>query len=917
MRREKIARNAGIVVAVTFICLAVFWVLSVSDVMGKFVPEEPYVTGAPESMSSIVVTNVGKNWQGEEGTGVKPCSTMVPTCAGKKGTETNPFVILEVVADKAQQQMTYLAADDDSTKPMDIMKMGIDLARNSDGGRSYVPGSSAIMQQDNLKSVGQWFCNYEYEVHKIGGDGDTEKIHYVDITKLYSLEITSDDLEKENISGEDFAKQYNTGITKKFSRDVYDVKSLSEKYPNFFEKDNEGKEIRKIAKEDNNNWDVSYERKILKEAVSETYQGKGFIVAVEPGKGDFGFASEEDCKNWVFTKTGTKADRWIYLESEEEIVKRLGQECVSAHNSWQAEICGDNFYNNNAGIPWQPTSNLYTKYNESEDITGLYMSLSNYGWYTCRYDIEPEIAKDVYSFNYWGIRNNNILKRQLFIFKNQKEYDDFHMQVITMSPSELNAMAKDDTDETADLIERADMFYIGGYDDATNGIENIYKMYYKYVKEKPDYEYDPDKVANFIDDDLEWDLCYKLIYRLCNNKNLPLVMTNTVGKLAKEGTEEIPMYQDPVHQNVSRRASLSNLSKLYIIATQFDLTAKKSEDEGYIRTFYDDILTTGKIEKIALGEKAKNTTDSPAQYTGYYERPKLAVSDALTEDSKKKCYYLWNTLTFYPEGLEYLWKPDNETQVTIDDDAINAFVSYGYMRSYFSVNDPSNLFSGGEQATRVSGSDGVAGNVAIPVNGVNGGYSTLLGFTESADVTNGAMNVAYLIMNNRPESINPQIVKVMRQKKEYVKMADNAVLLDRSTQDSFGDQKSYIKVQIHSNNNGEAGLVTKITLKNADGQKAPVGSALKLYKTKQCVTDDQQPECDPETYGSYTGYNIPTTDTLIAYVPYSLKQWADGYNIIEFETIGRIYSQRKKKIITGLPVKTEINIGERTLFNLE
>lgn len=898
----------------TVVLVVVVSIFITNDVFGRFTPEEPYVTGEPESMSDIVVTNVGKNWQGEEGTGVKPCSTMVPTCAGKKGTESNPFVVLEVIADEAQQQMTYLAADDDSSKPMDIMKIGIDIANSK--GKTYW-NTATTMQRDDLKSVGQWFCNYEYEVHKIGGDGDMEKLHYVDIAKLYSLEITSDDLKKEKISEEEFSQQFNAGKTEiSGNYKVYDVKSLSKKYPELFEEDKEGKEIRKIAKEDNHNWEVSYERKIVKEAVSETYRGKGFILAVEPGKGDFGFASEEDCKNWIFTKTGTKADRWVYVESEEEIAEKCGQECVSAHNSWQAEICGDNFYDNNAGMAWQPTSNLYTKYNESEDITGLYMSLSNYG-YTCRYDIEPEIAKDVYSFNYWGIRNNNILKRQLFIFKNQKEYDDFHMQVITASPSELNALAKDDTDETADLVERADMFYLGGYDDATNGIENVYKMYYKYVKEKSDYEYDPEKVANFIDDDLEWDLCYKLIYRLCNNKNLPLVMTNTVGKLAKEGTEEISMYQDPVHKNVSRMASLSNLSKLYIIATQFDLTAKKSEDEGYIRTFYDDILITGKIEKIALGEKAKNGNDSPAHYTGYYERPKLAVSDALTEESKKKCYYLWNTLTFYPEALEYLWRADNEAQVTIDDDAINAFVSYGYMRSYFAVNDASNLFSGGEQATRVSGSDGYVGNVAIPVNGVNGGYSTLLGFTESADVANTAMNTAFLIMNNRPETINPQVVKVMRQKKEYVKMADNAVLLDQSASDSFGSKKSYIKVQIHANNNDEPGLVTKITLKNADGEKAPVDSALKLYKTKQCVTDANQPECDKKEYGSNSGYNIPVTDTVIAYVPYSLKQWADGYNIIEFETIGRIYSQRKKKIITGLPVKTDINIGERTLFNLE
>lgn len=868
-----------------------------TDVFGMFTPQEPYVTGEAESMSSVVVTDVGKNWQGEMGTGVKPCADEVPTCSGKKGSKTNPFVILEVLADPAQQQMTYLAAEDDSQAPLDIMQIGIDMALQTDN--SYVPGSSRYMQRDHLKGVGQWFANWEYEVKTIGGNGKTEKIHYVDLGKLYSLKITSDDLKNAGISEEEFANQYNLGKKQKFSRDLYDIPSLIKKYPALFEKDDDGKEIRSIAKEDINNWGTSFERKVVKEAVSEKYNGKGFILAVEPGKGEFGFASEEDCKNWRFTKTGTNADRWIYVENEEDIP----EEYKTAYDTNDARLYSNGFYYNSKQIGWTQPQELYTKYNESADITGLYMKLAENNWITCQYDIEPEETKDVYTFDYYGISNNNILKRQLFIFKTQKEYDDFHMQVISMTPSELNALAKKDTDETADMIERADMFYIGGYDASTNNIKNIYKLYYEYVLGQTDY--DTKEIASLADDDLEWDLCYKLIYRLCNNKNLPLVMTNVPGKLADEGTATIPMYQNETYPNVSRRAALSNFAKLYIITTQFDLTARKSEDESFVRTFYDDILLPGKLQKIALTDGAKNKTDSPAQYTGYYERPKVIDSDDVTE--REKCYYLWNTLTFFPEALENLWY--NQTQMTIN---VDDFVAYGYMRSYFDVDAPSNLFSSGSEATKVNGSDGEVGNVTIPYNANNGGYSTLLGNTESSFVTDTTMNTAFLIMNNRPEVINPQVVKVMKQKKEYVKMSDTAVLLDYSSDNSFGEKKSYIKVQIHNNNNGEAGLVTKVTLKNSDGEKAPVDASLKLYSSKEGIQ-----ECEKVTYGSYSGYKIPETDTLIAYVPYSLQQWADGYNVIEFETIGRIYSQKKKKILTGLPVTTSVSIGERTLFNLE
>mgnify|MGYP001070614069 CR=1 FL=1 len=47
------------------------------------------------------------------------------------------------------------------------------------------------------------------------------------------------------------------------------------------------------------------------------------------------------------------------------------------------------------------------------------------------------------------------------------------------------------------------------------------------------------------------------------------------------------------------------------------------------------------------------------------------------------------------------------------------------------------------------------------------------------------------------------------------------------------------------------------------------------------------------------------------------KEHFTNYNIIEFETVGRTYSERKKKTIMGSPVTSQITIGERTLFSLE
>ena len=821
---------------------------------GMFSPKEPYVKGKSDSIALDSVTDEGKNWIGEMGTGAKPATLDVPTCEGKKGTKDNPFVILEIVADKAQQQMGYLAMDENETKPLDVLQYGIDTAAEQK--RSYVPGSSSIMGQDNLKEIGQWFCNWDYSVYKIGKKAEKESIPYTEIAKLYQVEITSKDLEKAGVSTEAFDEQLQKGKTQKFSREVYDVPALIKKYPDFFEKDSYKNTIRKPAKEDINNWSVKKKMEVVK---------------------------EEDLPEGVLER----------------------------YTNRTAQIGQYGFWNNETNIGWTSPSELYNYDNnqngkEASALTGMMLKLSDNSNLTSKYVKSPQETKEVYTFSYYGLKNNNVLKRQLFHFTTQEAYDDFHMQVICMTPSELNAIGKKDTKEKVDMIERADMFYLGSYDSETNNIANVYKLYYKYVENQKDYQYDSSKVAEFMDEDLDWNLCFKLIYRLCNNKNLPLVTTNRLGNLEKYGTADVKMYQSKKTPNVTRKATLNNLAKLYIIASQFDLTAKKEEDESYIRTFYDDILMTGKLEQIALNETAKTDAKTPADNTGYYVRPKTIETDDLTE--KQKCYYLWNPLTFYPEAdeMDALWSTDSQCNINVD-----KFVSYGYNRSYFDVNDASNIFTSSKMGMKAKGSDGEHGNVAIPQNANNENYSTLLGNTENADVLNVAMDTAFQIMNNRPETVNNLVVKALKQAKKYVKLADDSVLIDYSSDRSYTSETSYLKVQIHDNNNTEDGLVTKISLKNESGETAP-GSNLILYTTKDMTT-----ACEKTTYSGKTGYQVKTSAPLTAYIPYSIKDWAKGYNIIEFETVGRTYSEHKKKTIMGSPVTSQITIGERTLFSLE
>ena len=368
---------------------------------GMFSPKEPYVKGEPDSIALDSVTDEGKNWIGEMGTGAKPAISDVPTCEGKKGTKDNPFVILEIVADKAQQQMGYLAMDENETKPLDILQYGIDTAAEQK--RSYVPGSSSIMGQDNLKEIGQWFCNWKYSVYKIGKKAEKESIPYTEIAKLYNVEITSNDLEKAGVSTEAFDEQLQKGKTQKFNREVYDVPALIKKYPDFFEKDSDKNTIRKPAKEDINNWSVKKKTEVVKEAEEEIYKKTGYLVAVEPGKGEFGFASESDASNFIFTKTGTDADRWIYVEKEEDLPEGV----LERYTNRTAQIGQYGFWNNETNIGWtDSTSELYNYDNnqngkEASALTGMMLKLSDNSNLTSKYEVPAGDKGSLYFFLLW------------------------------------------------------------------------------------------------------------------------------------------------------------------------------------------------------------------------------------------------------------------------------------------------------------------------------------------------------------------------------------------------------------------------------------------------------------------------------------------------------------------------------------
>lgn len=912
MRKRKAGKYIGVVFAFTVICTAAFWALSAGNVLGKFVPEEPYVTGQPES-ASVVVTSEGKTQKGGLGSGAEPCSSEVPTAVGQKGSETNPFVLLEIVPEKAMQQFTYLCGDVDSGMPeeLDAMKIGIEACKSSD--KSFVDDDQNKrfdFQNDKFfeNNFGRWFKDNRYSVYKIGSKTEKEEIPFAELAKLYSYKITNKDLEKAGIDVEKFREDYEA--------DKKEIGKLIDKYPEFFVKDG-GLRLRDIAKEDSRNWDVNYEKKVVDEGEFTSYTNKtgGYLLAVEPGEGDFGFASEEDCKNWIFTKTGTAADRWKYVENKDDLPEKA-KEGIGQYGFW----------NNDTGIGWTNTSQLYD-YNEKSDITGIYMDFTKV--YDNNFAIKyytrlPEIEEH-YTIDYYGLKTNEILKRALFTFKDEDDFNDFHMKVICMTPSELNELAKKDTDETLDMIERADMYSfqtIGPEGKAVNETQFFYELYHKRILGDKDYVFDADKAVRFYENDLEWDLITKILMRESENQNLPLVFNQMVGKMAETGvtqdgnvqethmyvTEGIEGQPETRRMDVHEAGNLNNITKLYLISIQFDLLAKKDKT-GMERTFTEDILPY--IMKISLGDqKPKGAVKGTATTTGYYSRQLCGcLEDNWSQEKKERSYYLWNRYTFFPPGLKVnLYRCREEKDF---------YVMQGYLPTYFNTN--ANPFMDGDTQSHQSGSDGNDEKnttiISDPSNSNTNHSSLLANKGDEGVLASNVFEVLFQIINGQSEDVENLTVSVIKQKRLYEKISDDAVLIDYSSEAKYKTDKTlYLKLEV-SNMNNEAGIIKEINFLNDSGEKITLDM-------KEAMDENANPLKKENVYTSQGtsplyGYRVPENGKLTFFIPYSLHDWQSGYKTVELITRARMYFEKKKRFITGKEIPHEISIGERTLFNLE
>lgn len=938
MKKNIFHKYVGLTLGLTVLCTVGLLAGTVYNVFGQFTPKKPYVNQVEEegdtkgdplpdglTSSLITVTAEGGNQKGSIGSGKKPCSEEVPVAKAnaQKGTKENPFVILEIVPDHAQQQMIYLNTDN-PYYPLDLVQIGMDACDRKGTNENFVDNQNLGGYYDLPTAIGQWFCNYQYNVYKVGTEEEQETVPLVEVDKkLYRIEITNEDIEEAGYDFSTFQKDYKDH---QYSGRIQTIQFFMETYPKLFE--NTG--IKKKVLQNYKNWQMSYQKKVLQEGVSNSYSKEGYLVAVEPGQGDFGFASEGDCSEWILTKTGTDADRWKYYKDESEVPA----EYLAKYNANPGGgIWGSDFYYYTSdgtkvtSTGWGGTKTLFEAQSDP-DFTGTMMKLGDNGNITITLFESPEEAEHTYTFDYAGLKGNDILKRSLFTFKDQEECDNFVMETIAMTPAELNEIAEKDTPETLDMIERADMFYVGSYTKSTDNIANVYETYYRFIKNDADYsypksdteEYENFEVATFADNDLDWSLVYKILDRLCTNVNLPLMMTQNLGKMINAGVNpdssdvDTHMYvtEDAISKHLDSNGSLNNMAKLYLCTVQFDMQARHKD--GYTRTFYEDILQ--KMQTISLNpETMKAAPKNKAKTTGYYERTLVQEDscngEALDNEAKKSCFYLWNMWTFYPAEIKL--STGNQIAASTEE-----YLKYGYLESFFNSN--ADVFHDGV-ADHHSGSNGYDDkNVGIVHGGSNSdtNHSTLLGATESSGIVNDFLNVAYQIMNKQTATVDPLLVTVDKQKRFYEKLTDDSVMIDYNSSAKYKNDKTlYVKVTVNNMNN-EPGVVKSIQLIKENEQSLP-GELIPRTTLEDTTALSKKTVLDINGSNGIKGYEVPAQGSVTFYVPYQLSDWQKGYQSIRFTLQGRKYRKKKDKYnsVLGAETSQDITITERTLFNLE
>lgn len=800
----------------------------ISNINAEGVIKDPYVEGDPIAYSGTNDTgNIVTLEKDEDAEVLTSENKALPKIPGvkdsegnyaKKGTASNPFVVLEIVPDQSQRAISYLVSSPEEGLPYDPMQFGSNAMRTikMDGYSSFVDFMCSPGYFSSVKGL------FEATEKENGLDGVSNKFHLDVLNQKFggpfaqteSFEIYDPNNTKNTVDDEgnkvvtvpekgvkaDYIKNYYTVTlapgTISDSDFNLSVKELKEKYEgyNLFDIDDSGNSIKSFAVEDDANWarlksdtpafsyevqipsDVTFDPETTKvsefaanhselfEEVSSEYlksqydlswenQAKytiewdaskasvtsGYLKYVGPGNGDFTLLGTGGQWNPDSDKNANNQKAWKYVADAtpaQNLILNIPQNDTNyfsnnVFNSW-----------NNS---WKNEANFQGRYVKIGDESGCIKGLNA--------ENILKLEGYTYTYKYYGLAIRDILKYRLFRFESEEEYDKFHIKVISLTPSEINEMDCYDTEKTIDYVERADMFYVAAFDKNDSEGAQIVNLPKIMNASKDEFETlynnfnknqgkdDAATYKTYFDNDLEWDDCMKIMYRLCTQQNLPILYENVVGDLLNKGVNQDGSATHHIRLNKDNTCydqvgSLNNMAKLYLVTTQMDLTSQMVRDlvEGE-KNFFRDIYPEFKKIRVAIPQSVtdeaekidKNEPQKPvkkasqsneeyqilydqweedysnwrteqynkykdtdaykakytARYTGYYERfygDGQGACACTDQTAREKAFYLWGKAMFLPDKVI---TDQNELVYKADPDTGEVLnPGYGYSRNY-------------------------------------------------------------------------------------------------------------------------------------------------------------------------------------------------------------------------------------------
>lgn len=655
--KKKHLKTIGIVFSIIVVAVGVFF-------GGKYivqaVVENDYVEGDPIDLTEdeIYLTKSGKGVS----ITTRPDSADNTISLPEMPEYGEADMFLEIVPDKCQQVLSWLSADNAVISDEELTRR-ISLVKKGPVKDQNVTNDSLIQPLTGLSYKNFHVWNPEINLYEKKDDGTYKYQEIFD--KVKEIADNSELTQKEK------KDQVEAYIQEKcyISMGLYSVK---DKYviesKEAFGVGSAFSKVSSTALSDKYNWDTEL---ISSQEVSTSFHAtSGYFVKVD--------AVSDDT---LALDMGNKKAASNIFEQRFRVFKYTtqlpsGQKIQDYSNYNPSDT---NWFTNNIG---------------NIKVGDYYEIPSNEEW-----NISTISYDNTYKYTYHCMVNNDVLKwgllnpyedQEHITLKNEDEWEieyNRRFKVVTVTPEQLNELEKYDTRESLDYIERADLLYLNSIPGRDGQEFQVMQTYYKYVQEyrevlQPDgsiqvvtKDLDTNNLKTYQNSsDIEWSICMKLIKKIGTYVNFPVLVNSNLWTQNKCEGRTVPVYKSgPTSWRTENHdASLSNASKVCIIASQFNLLARKhqlpeglskDEQEGYIN-FFKNIADTYTDEGLYKGDrtfmediypyiqkiKVKNSAGTH-EYTGYYDRTtNLAEEDKPSSDDKD--FYLWGDYTFYPIGYD-------------------------------------------------------------------------------------------------------------------------------------------------------------------------------------------------------------------------------------------------------------------------